>query len=251
MMGATKSTPWIVGAALVSVVILALGWFLAISPAMATADESRSQAEQQRVSNDQLRTQIATLTQQFTHLDEYKANLATIQIQIPQQTDLTAINTELQGLAAGAGVTLTTVSVSTTQQFAPVGVAAVAAAPSAAVAPGAAEPAPAAPTVPKGIYVIPVSLTAVGSYDKTVALLTSLQAGSTRLYLITGINAISQVAAGATGGRPAVSKGDLETTVTAYAYVLLGTPAAAASVPATPPVLPVPSGQKNPFLSVS
>jgi Tfp pilus assembly protein PilO len=255
-MGATKSTPWIVGAALVSIVILAMSWLLAISPSMAAADESRNQAALQQDKNVVLKRQIATLAEQFTHLEEYKTSLAAIRAQIPQQSDLTAVNTELQGLAASAGATLTTITVSTPISFSPAGAPAAAAAPATGSDPtGTATAAPAATpataTVPAGVYAIPITIVLVGTYDAATAFLSSFQTGATRIYLATSIEATSQEASGASNGRPPLSKGDLELSITAYAYVMLGSAPAVATDPSAATVLPAPSGQRNPFVSVS
>jgi Tfp pilus assembly protein PilO len=256
-MSATKSTPWIVGTALVSFAILAISWFLAISPVLATAADSRAQSQQQQDQNAVLAQKNTKLAEQFTHLDEYKATIATIRVQIPLQAEETAINRELAGIAVTSGVTLTDVNVTVPQPFVPVAgkvAAAPAAVPGAATPAGAtgtaANPASAGSGAPAGFYAIPMSITLVGTYDQATAFLASFQTGTQRLFLATSINAVTQQAAGASAGRPALAAGDLEMTVAGYAYVLLGSGDATAQKPAATavaPVLPVPSGQRNFF----
>ena len=255
-MDATKSTPWIVGAGFASVAILALGWMFAISPMMASAADARSQAVQERTSNDALTVQLTKLADQFAHLDTYKADLAALRLQIPEQVDPAGLNSELAGLAQTAGVTLTVLSVGAAVPFAPaaaVAAPAVAAAPAAAATPAtaSAKPGVAAPAATAAFYTVPVSLDLLGTYDQVTAFLSSFQTTSQRLFLATGVNAVSQKATGATGGRPALADGDLDLTVTGFAYVMPTAAAAPAPAGTTAPKLPEPSGQKNPFQPVA
>ena len=238
-------------------VILAAGWFLAISPTMASADASRAQTAVERAHNDLLKQQNATLKEQFTHLEEYKAQLAALRVQLPAHADLSALNSELQALVASAGLTTTTFGATTAQAFAPVAAAAApvadAAAPAAtgtgAAAAGAAAPAPA--TSYPGFFAIPLTMTVLGTYDATLKFLDSLQTTSSRLYLVGSITATSQQDGGSSPGKPATSKGDLETTINGFTYVLQDGSAAVEAPAATPSPLPVPSTQKNPFVPVS
>jgi hypothetical protein len=258
-----KASFWYVMAAFASVIIVALAWVLAISPTMATADEARIQAEDQRNSNDLLELQLIKLADQFTHLDEYKANLASMQLQIPAGADLSALNTELRALADATGVTLSEISPTPPTAFVPVvaapavaAAAPVAEAGTAAPAAGAAaDPAAAvASTAPAGMYAIQLSLTASGTYDQTMAFLSSFQTGSQRLFLVMTVNATATTSAtGASGGLPPMNPGDITLMLTGLSYVLPSgvAPVVEAPVdPAAPLVLPEPSGQKNPFLSV-
>lgn len=265
-----KASFWVVMSALASVVIIALTWVLAISPTLATTDEARVQAEEQRNSNDLLERQLVKLADQFTHLDEYKTDLASMQLQIPAAANLSALNTELRSLADSTGVTLSEISPTPPMPFVPV-----VAAPVVAVAPPVAEAgtaAPAegtaagaapvaevaapvaevAPTAPAGMYAIQLTLTASGTYEQTMAFLSSFQTGSQRLFLVMTVNATATTTATeATGGLPPMNPGDLTLTVTGLAYVLDSGVAPVAPVdPPAPLVLPEPSGQKNPFLSV-
>jgi Tfp pilus assembly protein PilO len=261
-MGANKAMPWVVGTVLAIVAILAGGWLLVISPAMAGADDSRAQAAASRDHNDQLRRQVATLKEQFTHLDQYNAQLAALQVQLPQNADLSALNTALQSTATAAGVTTTALSATPPQAFLPVGNAVVPSSTSTSAASvttdAAGSSAKQSASKPSfaGFYAIPVSITTVGGYDATLAFLDSLQNSSTRLFLVGTISATSQPAAGAASGKPATSAGDLETTITGFAYVLQDAAAVTAPTPAptagaTPTPLPAPAGQKNPFIPVS
>lgn len=257
-MRTNKSAPWVAGAVVAIFVILAAGWFLAISPSMAAADDSRAQTVLERDHNARLKQQIETLKEQFTHLEEYKAQLAALRVQLPPQEDLSSLNTEVQSLVASAGLTTTAFGATTAQAFAPVAAAAApaasaAATPTPAATAGTSEksaaPATPAPTF-AGFYAVPLSITVVGTYDATLTFLNSLQTTTSRLYLVGSITAASQRNEGAANGKPATSSGDLETTIAAFAYVLQDGSAAVQPPAAAPSPLPVPSTQKNPFIPV-
>lgn len=259
-----KAMPWIGGAVVLGLLIAAGGWFLGINPALTAASEARAQTATERDRNELLRVQNETLKEQFAHLADYEAQLAALQVQIPATTDLSALNLHLTSLVTTAGLTTTSLAVTTPQAFVPVAEPA-AAAPDAAAPPttdgageaapaaeDAAAPAPVAPTY-AGFYAIPVTLTTVGTYEATLAFLESLQADSSRLFLVGSIAATTQVDQGAGSGKPATSAGDLETVVTGFTYVLQD-PSAAPPVtdPAAEPVpLPVPADQRNPFVPVA
>ncbi|MGV8967942.1 MAG: hypothetical protein ACOH2F_16915 [Cellulomonas sp.] len=259
-----KASFWVIMSALASVVIVALAWVLAISPTLATTEAARVQAEEQRNSNDLLQLQLVKLADQFTHLDEYKADLASMRLQIPAGADLSALNTELRSLADSTGVTLSEITPSPPMAFVPVvaAPAVVAAAPvteagTAAPAEGtaaAAAPAAAPSTAPAGMYAIQLSLTASGTYDQAMAFLSSFQTGSQRLFLVMTVNATATTSAtGAAAGLPPMNPGDLTLSVTGLAYVLDSGAAPVVEPPVDPTaplVLPEPSGQKNPFVSV-
>lgn len=255
-MDTAKSAPWIVGAAFCAVAILVLSWMFAISPMMTSAADARSQTVQERASNQALTVQLTKLADQFANLDKYKTDLAALRLQIPEQVDPAGLNTELSGLATSTGVTLKVVTVGIATPFVrAVAVAAPAATPAQAAAPatGAATAPAAAPAATSAaFFAVPVTLDLVGTYDQVTAFLSSFQTGSQRLFLATGINAVAQTATGATAGQPAVAAGDLDLTVTGFAYVQPKAQAVAAAPAAgTAPKLPEPSGQKNPFVPVA
>src|SRR4051812_41596084 len=195
-MKAYRSAPWVLGAGMIAVLVVVAAWFLAISPTLTSAADARSKASDERDRNDVLTQQVAVLKDQFTHLDEYKTELGELRKQIPAKAELAAFNRQLQALATTAGVTLTAVSPSVSQAFVPIApVAPVAPAPpadgtatptpepSATPTDGTgapAAPAPTGPTAPAGFYVMPISLTAIGSYQATWQYLNLLQTGGER-----------------------------------------------------------------------
>jgi Tfp pilus assembly protein PilO len=248
---------WVVGTAVLAVLLLAAAWLLAIQPVVARASEDTAQAVQQRDQNGLLELEIASLKEQFTHLDEYVAELDALRLQMPVDGDGASISRELQSLADQAGVTIVSVAPSLPQAFVPAE-AAPAPVADAAVAEGGSDTAstdgdvtadataaaPATVALP-GFYAVPITLSSVGTYDSSVAFLRAVQSQASRLYLVSSINAVTQETEGANGGRPATNAGDLELTMTGYAFVLADT--AAATETTDERTLPVPSSQANPF----
>ncbi|MBD3777756.1 MAG: hypothetical protein IE923_00625 [Micrococcales bacterium] len=254
---------WVGGTALLAVLVLVAAWFLLIDPVMAQAADDTTQAESQRQQNDLLELEIAKLKEQATHLEEYKAELADLRLQMPVTGDGASISRELQSLAEAAGVTITSVAPSQPQPF-------VAAAPAVSdsataddtgatdgstaaatddpASDGAASDTTTSTTV-SGFYTIPISVGSIGSYESTVAFLKALQTEASRLYLVSTINAVTQDASGASGGRPATNAGDIELSLSGYAFVLTD-----GALPVDPDAdagdLPVPGSQANPFAPV-
>ena len=249
---------WVGGTAFLSVLLLAAAWFLLVEPVVARAADDTASTLVQQDQNDLLEMEIARLEEQFTHLAEYQAELDALRLQMPVTGDGASISRELQSLADGAGVTIIDVNPSVPQQF-------VSSAPVAEVAPTEAETpvengeagteaatadtsVPAADGTVPGFYTVPITLSSLGTYDASVAFLRSVQEDASRLYLISSIQATTQQAAGAAGGRPATSPGDIELVMTGYAFVLVDNAAA----PVDPTVvavvtLPVPGGEAHPF----
>lgn len=284
-MSGTKSTTWVAGTVVLALVLLAAGWFLLVGPVLTTAGETRAQAEEVRASNDQLQSKIVTLKKQFEELPGFQQQLAELQQKVPTTGDIAGYLRQIDAEAGARGVTLTTITPSSGELFSPQAAAAEPAADGEAAATdgaatadaatgeatdGAAEgaaaadeattDAPAAPAgpvlpvvaAPVGMIDVPITITALGSYDNVMGWLEAVQQSVPRLQLVTSLNGVSQKDAEASGGRPATTVGDLELTVTGYLYVLPGTPAV---VPADTPEesladLPPAIPGKNPLVPV-
>lgn len=274
---AAKKGTWIGGAAVASVAIIAAAWFLAVNPQMTQAADLREQTESVKSQNAALQDRIDQLKVDFTHLDEYKADLAEIRTQIPTADGLSEYLRELDAIAAANHVVVTTVSPSPAQAFVAAVKAAPAPTPEATPTDGASEPTPTAdatPTddpaltdeagtatpapapgaeVPAGLADIPVSITVVGTYADTVSFVNALQTGTRRLFLVGGVTGTSQKQAEASGGRPATELGDQEMTITGFLYVLPDATAPAPDPSASPtpaPQLPSAPG-RNPLAPVA
>ncbi|WP_449385191.1 type 4a pilus biogenesis protein PilO [Cellulomonas soli] len=264
-MGGAKKTTWIGGTVVVGLLIVVAAWFLAISPALTSADEVRAQAEQARQQNELLELKLVQLKADFEKLPEYKAELAGLQTQIPSDAAMAEYFRQVDQIATAHSVTVTALTPST-----PTAVtlaASTAPAPTETTEPtetgdgstdatGTAtstDTAGAAGAVPTGFVAIPLSLTVLGTYDDTVAFLNDLQNATPRLFLVSGLTGTSQKEAEASGGKPATGPGDQELVVTGYVYVLpdaLGM-AATPDADAAPPALPGAVAGKNPLVPIT
>jgi Tfp pilus assembly protein PilO len=272
---AAKKGTWIGATAFASVALAGGAWLLAISPQIAEGAELREQTESVDNQNDILELAIAKLAAEFEHLDEYKTELAELRLQIPTEARLSAYLRELDAIAAAHAVVVTNLAPAMPQAFVSAVVPAPAPAPTETAEEGTEEEAtaeaptdeatpttpavPAGPVAPPGFVAIPVTITVVGTYDNTVAFLSSLQTGTQRLFLLTGITGTSQQPAEASGGRPELALGDQELQLTGFLYTLpdpLGvlTPVPDPSATPTPtgePVLPVAPPGKNPLVPIA
>ncbi|WP_421733816.1 hypothetical protein [Cellulomonas sp.] len=264
-MAGGKAGPWVAGTIVGALALLLAAWFLGISPTLTAAEETKAQAEAQVDQNELLTIKIAGLKKQFVNLDQYKAERAAIQLQIPTTMQLADYQRQLATIAGAHQVTLVNLSVSSSLPVVPEG--AVVAAP-VVPADGTTDPAvdaapvAAAPTGPApipGLSQIPVSLQVVGTYANVLAFLQDAQTGTTRILFVSGLDGVSQGQADEGNGLPATAPGDLSLTITASLYVLQPDPAIVvsaapgdpAAAPAAPPVLPVPPADKNPFVPLS
>ncbi len=278
-MGASSKGTWIGGTVVIALLIVVATWFLAVSPVLAAASDTRAQAESAEAQNLVLQSQVDQLKADFARLDEYKAELASLQAQVPTDAELAAYLRELDAVAVSHSVTLADVQVQAPQavtvpvvqtQAAPATTgeavsteAAPAPSPSAgagsqgatdAAAAGAATPAaPVVESVPAGFTAVPLVLTVVGTYDNVALFLDDVQNRTARLFLVASIAGTSQAESEGSGGRPATAVGDLELTITGFTYVLPDALAVPEVVdPAAPsPALPAQVAGKNPLVPVA
>lgn len=109
-MGGAKKNTWVAGTVVVALLIVVAAWFLAISPALTSADEVRAQAEQTRQENELLELKIAQLKADFDKLPEYKAELAGLQTQIPTSAAMSEYLREVDQIAGTHSVTVTDIT---------------------------------------------------------------------------------------------------------------------------------------------
>lgn len=243
-MSRTKAYPWVLGTVLLSLVVVALAWFLVISPVLDRAAQSRADAEQTRSQNVVQAQRLATLEKQFEDLPAFRAELDAIRGRIPTGDGVRELLQQIDAEAASAGLVVLTVAPGVPEEFFP-------AAPEAAAAPAPAETteptegateeasgadaapaAPAAPTVVDGMVAIPVQITVLGGYDRTVDFVTRLQERLPRLFVVTSLDLKGQEATEGGEGRPPTAEGDVETVIQGYVYTLTETTTVAA--PADP-----------------
>ena len=232
-MGRSKTSTWVGGTVVVALLLLVAGWFLLVSPVLASASETRAATADVESANDMTRQRIQTLKAQFETLDESKAELAALQLQVPTTGQLSDYLRQVGEQAVAHTVSLTSVAPGAPELFAPVTGAAPAATAADATATGdaaadpaadaatTAAPAPAAgTTAPAGMVDVPITLTAVGSYANVMGWVQSIQEQTDRLLLVTTVTGTALDDAPAGGGKPATVKGDIEVSVTGYLYVL-------------------------------
>lgn len=241
-MKTARITPWVVGALMLSLIIMAAAWFLAISPALDDAATARKDTEDQSARNDQLVIQNARLKKQFEDIESYRAELAEYQKGIPRellQSDLTR-QFDALSVASGAFIVDIEFEPSTLLLTDASGISSLDAAQLAAAAPKDDEaasdddatapeveppllavPEPVSPLpAPDGLYAVPVKLTLLGSPDAVATYLDSLQTGSDRHFFVIDVDIKGQDEAEASGGKPAIQQGDAEMVINGYVYVL-------------------------------
>jgi Tfp pilus assembly protein PilO len=235
-MKAPKATPWVAGTALVAILILAAAWMLGVSPQLDKANVARADTQAAEAQNIVHAQRLAELKEQAEHLDEYKAELAAIQLQVPAEDGLPKLLREIDSAATQAGVFIVMSHPGTAEVFVSAQAAAepvvvdaptensdeeaeanetAEAATDAVVTPTAAPVA----GVP-GLHAIPFDITVLGTYDNTVRFVGLVQEAFQRLFLVTEFTITGQAAAPAGGGKPEVAEGDAEFLLMGYVYVL-------------------------------
>lgn len=105
-MGVSKMQRWIIGTAVLSVLVIVATWFLVVTPRLAEAAETRSATEDALARQDQLRVQLAQLEADFARIDEYRTDLAALRVQIPADDQLSDIVRQIDTIALQNGVAL-------------------------------------------------------------------------------------------------------------------------------------------------
>lgn len=184
---------------LLMIVLVVAGWFLVAQPQLAAAATANTALTGVQAEITRTQATIAQLRSQQKDLPKLEKELAALRTSIPATAAASSYIEGLNALAASAGVTLTSISVSD-------GVAYTAPVPPQAAAPSAgagaptpsASPTPAAPVVPTGwvpksdpritgsnFVAIPVSIATVGDWNGTLSFFHELQSGK-RLFLVAG-----------------------------------------------------------------
>ena len=104
-----KVKQWIAVTVLAALAVLAGGWFLVVAPARSEAAELRDQAVLQEGTNTSLATSLEVLRTKAEGLPEKEAELAEVARRIPPGPALPELLRSLEGAAASAGVSLTSV----------------------------------------------------------------------------------------------------------------------------------------------
>lgn len=200
---------WVLGSMLVSVAILAGGWFIGVAPMLAlstTADADRATVEADNLRHEQT---LADLQTRYAQLPEISGQLAALRVSLPAAPELADFLAVVSSAQAGSETFVIDISIADAVPYAPVvsePVAAPVAAEGATVDGEADVDAPADPAevavVPvletaaipdaesvtaQNLTLIPVSVTARGTLDQVMAFTGRMQA-SERLFLVSALD---------------------------------------------------------------
>jgi hypothetical protein len=100
---------WLVAAALVSILIAAVGWLFFISPKLSATSSLRDQTQQERDQESVLLAKSARLKKQYENIDALRSELATTIAGLPGDSGLPALTTQLATAAAAHNVQLTSI----------------------------------------------------------------------------------------------------------------------------------------------
>ena len=155
----TKSRTWTLGAAVVVLAVMALGWFLLISPKRSNAAALTTTAADTAAQNLSTEASIRQLKLEQKQLPAQEAQIAAIRQQMPNEPLLPALIRQLTNAAGDSNVNLT------------------------AIAPAAIAPVPADP----GVSYIATDVTAVGDFTQLKQFLFALEENK-RAVLVTGVS---------------------------------------------------------------
>ena len=223
---------WVIGAGILTVAIVAMGWFLGVSPKLgeaATADQQRAEVAAQNVGHER---ETAKIKKQYEQLPELKAQLAVLRAAIPAGDDLSTFLGELHQLEQQNQVSLTSFAAGDGRPYTPpvspaatdakaaaeatAGTAATAS--ETASAKDTAAPGATSPLVTADNFVaIPVTVIVTGSHQQAMNFIQGLQSGS-RLFLVTDLSMTQEK-----------DSANYEAKITGFVYVLLDANASTAA----------------------
>jgi Tfp pilus assembly protein PilO len=245
---------WVAGAVVAVLVIIAAGWFLAISPQKHKASSVNSQATSEEQSNAGLRNRVTALTAQMSAVPAEEASVAAIAAKIPADPELPSYVRALTTIASQTGVDLVSISpgVPTTVSVPAATVAPVATASGSASAVAATAAAPA----PASLQAISIGLDVQGGYFQIQQFTAALQ----RLGRSTVVTTLSLVpgaplkavagAAGAAAAAPSAAWKTLAANITVSVFMNTSTPFTAIPVP-SPAAAAVPTAAAGASASVT
>ncbi|TFC04612.1 hypothetical protein [Cryobacterium mannosilyticum] len=254
-----KNRLWVIGSVLLMGAILAFGFLLGIQPQLKVASTANAERLSVEASNRAQSVVLARLKDDFAGIDKVRAELAPLNLSVPDGTEMPAFVDQLSSLAVQSQVSITGMVVADAVAYAPVvAPAAIAPAAEAPAAGAAASPAPAptdaaaAPAVPATGGIPPVAdpritagnfaslalqITIKGDYDRVLDFVSGLQTGP-RLFLLSGLTtteadplaAVASTEKGSAGAAPS-ARGILNATISGLVYVLVppATPASASA----------------------
>lgn len=159
---------WNIAAALAMIVVVALGWFLGISPKLAEASRLESERNAVQEQNEISRIQIAQLEQDASRMSALRADLAELRAAFPTQAEYDSAVESLFALIAEQGMILEGVAIAEPISTVPT-----------VLGPDEVLPEPPvseAGTLPAGsLLLVSTTLSVQGSLTATIALVDALQ----------------------------------------------------------------------------
>jgi len=226
----SRTARWMAATALLCAMLLAVAWFLVVSPRRAAAAEVQAQVLQEQQHNDVLATEVEQLKAGFAELPLTRSKLAAIRRQLPADVDMPGLVRTVESLAAGSGATLLSITPGEPQ---PLGAGGEVLGPSATKA---------------VLQATPMVIVIDGDYFQAVSFVRQLQTGVPRAFLISGLQIAKQGSASTAGS--AVSM-----TITGKVFSMpdgttatgaAGSAGKAAAPVATPAATPVPTPAATP-----
>ena len=167
---------WLAGGALVALLIIAVSYFLVISPKLGDASDTRSQAQDNDVLNVSLASRHGALVRQQTGLPAMRAALAAALKALPPTSALPEFTHEATQAAASTGVSLRNISISALTPVTSTSAAPASSAPASSTTTPTTGSAPATPSQ----YQVGVTLTTSGPTDKQLAFVDAIENGPRR-----------------------------------------------------------------------
>lgn len=221
MLSTNQGRLWLIGGLMLSMVLFAGGYFLAVAPQRERAADAIEQRESVEAKNTKLRAKIETLKKQFADLPARQAELSKIQNALPKEEGVANLIRDLEKLATSNSVFVQNITPGTGTPI-PIQAAGAqsGAGPTPTPAPSATGGAAGAPGGGDVLAEVPVSFTVLGTFHNTEGYLRALQNDLPRAMMIDGLNfSTVQAAVEAAPGMPAQARGDVTTTVTARVFV--------------------------------
>lgn len=223
-MKALENSAAIVGAVMVALLMVVIGWFFGVAPRLNAANAASAANEQQLSENAALTTTLQGRKEAAKLMPTYQAGLSDAHDALPLTEGLADWRRTLDAMVAATGVTLVQDGVAD-----PVVIANTLALADAAAAVGKQSYVEALAF--KGLVATPFTIEFAGSPSQIGAFLTELQGDDHRFYLVSDLTSTTYTSDGTILGRP-VFAGDADVAVSGYLFTLPN--GASAAVPAAP-----------------
>jgi Tfp pilus assembly protein PilO len=192
----TVNRLWVIGTAVLIVVILVLGWLLVIAPTVGQAQTARQQTRTTNSQNAAEQASIVRLKAQSKKLPQSMAQLAKLQKSIPESFKSEDFLDQMEADAASAGVVITNY---TFGEAAPYGSASTSTTATAAPTPSPSTTAAAGGALSGKLFTVPISIKASGSIPQVIEFIRSAQQNPRFFLLPSATYAVGQASGTITG----------------------------------------------------